>query len=56
MALSLLQLFLQQVTFDPDDIAKWSHQITEQQQHPADVAEAWVKTHPRLVEQWLADI
>jgi ABC-type proline/glycine betaine transport system substrate-binding protein len=48
--------FLQQVTLDPAEIAKWIRQIGEQQRNPADVAREWVRRHPDLIEQWLVDV
>ena len=48
--------FLQQVAFDPAEIAEWIRQIGEQQRNPADVAKEWVQKYPDLVEQWLTDI
>jgi glycine betaine/proline transport system substrate-binding protein len=48
--------FLQQVAFDPAEIAEWIRQIGEQQRNPADVAKEWVRKYPDQVEQWLADI
>ena len=48
--------FLQQVAFDPAEVAEWIRQIGEQQRNPADVAKEWVHKYPELVEQWLEDI
>jgi ABC-type proline/glycine betaine transport system substrate-binding protein len=48
--------FLQQVAFDPAEVAAWVREIGEQQRNPADVAKEWVQKYPDLVEQWLADI
>ncbi len=48
--------FLRQVAFDAEMLNTWILQIGKQGREPAAVAVDWVKTHPDVVETWLADI
>lgn len=45
--------FLSKVSLDAGDVSQWINKIAQDDEDPAEMAEAWVTANPKVVQNWL---